>query len=998
MAATAVFQADFSRWDKALESAKANLKSFEVSAKGAQAQLTNLAKGFSGERLIREAKATAAAIEAIGGPSKLTANELQRAGEKAKEAAEKMRALGKDVPADIQKLADTVKGPFMTALGKIGPAMLAAFSVTAITAAVKKVLDFASHLTDLSAKTGISTTGLQKLQIAFEQSGVSLDTVSTAVSKFQANLIGGDKSAVGALNLLGLSVEELKKANPEQAFLQVADAIGQIENPAEKSYAAIKIFGRGGAEVLQGLTGELSETVMRAEELGLVMSEETVKAADDFGDQLSILGKQLLALGASALAPLLPLVSKFADMLLWLGNNVIGPVVNIAIKGLVTGLAILWERLAEILSRLAAVGSKLPFVGDQFKSLSEWLKQSALSSGKFVETMWTGTEKVAVSAPKASRAIRGFGAAAEDSAKATAKIEKEADQAAKAFEKLTERVRSVESSDVTFKTLALADALSQVGKTINIETEPAMRKWRAVLNQTEGDVARVEQHARILNFGFQGMADGLENVGTKVNPAMEPLIRTLKEAEKPARSLGDSLKSLLRGDLGQVFKDLGGFFKGGIGEVGTGFLRGIGDGLLGMVSNLLSKGLSAIGKAIGGLFRNEEVEKVNDMRDAFEDTFGTLEDMHVAFNQVGLDIQKVLKADTVEEMNAVMEEYRERVVAVSEAFGALEHASSETFGVIPEHMKPALQALLDMGALTEDQRAKIKSLLDGTAVDFEGLTTLAKNYGISLEQLGPKFQQANLDKLAAQYAKDFELLSTAGADVNGLLVGMQDEVQGLLDQAFKFGGQIPDAMKPLLDAMVASGLLVDENGQKLKDLSGIDFKKSPLQDSFEKLDKTIQDLIATLGGVPGAIEKIGRTNVSPIDIPVNYVPGPLPSGVTGGGFTPPSVGHLGGHVTAQGIQRFHRGIANVLPFARRMHSGGLAGDEVPAILQTGEAVLNRRAASTLGRSAINAINSGQAGGVVEVHTTLEVDGQVLAKVVDRHLMNQLRVKSRLAVA
>jgi hypothetical protein len=104
MALTATFAADFSKWDAALANAKVNLKSFEVSAKGAQAQLANFAKGFSGDRIIREAKAATAAIEKIGGVSKLTGNETKRVSGIVTEALAKYKALGQEAPAHIQRV------------------------------------------------------------------------------------------------------------------------------------------------------------------------------------------------------------------------------------------------------------------------------------------------------------------------------------------------------------------------------------------------------------------------------------------------------------------------------------------------------------------------------------------------------------------------------------------------------------------------------------------------------------------------------------------------------------------------------------------------------------------------------------------------------------------------------------------------------------------------------------------------------------------------------
>lgn len=43
----------------------------------------------------------------------------------------------------------------------------------------------------------------------------------------------------------------------------------------------------------------------------------------------------------------------------------------------------------------------------------------------------------------------------------------------------------------------------------------------------------------------------------------------------------------------------------------------------------------------------------------------------------------------------------------------------------------------------------------------------------------------------------------------------------------------------------------------------------------------------------------------------------------------------------------------------RFHAGGLSSDEVPAILQRGEYVINRRAVDTVGKSTLDNINAGR---------------------------------------
>src|SRR5690348_17437906 len=46
-----------------------------------------------------------------------------------------------------------------------------------------------------------------------------------------------------------------------------------------------------------------------------------------------------------------------------------------------------------------------------------------------------------------------------------------------------------------------------------------------------------------------------------------------------------------------------------------------------------------------------------------------------------------------------------------------------------------------------------------------------------------------------QIIDDMDLLQRGGADMNGVLDGMQDEIQDLVNQSFKFGTTIPENMR-----------------------------------------------------------------------------------------------------------------------------------------------------------------------------------------------------------
>jgi hypothetical protein len=543
---TGILSADFTSFLNAVQKAEASLKGFETGSGKVETALTKMANSFSGQKIIQDATLMTKAINDAGGASTLTAKELARVNATLNEAIDKYTALGQKAPAAMQKLAEeTSKHPSLLekitgALGPMGAAMAGAFTVGAVIGAGKQVIDFASHVTDLSAKLGISTSGIQKFEMAFAPAGISIDTVAAASLKLSKNLIGDDKSTVNALMKMGLSVKELKALSPEDQFLEVADAVGRIQSPTEKAYAAMTVFGKGGGELLAGLTGDLKKTTEGFEAMGLIIDEETIKAADDLGDQLGLMGKQLLAIVATVIGPLLPAISALGKVLMWVGANVIGPVLTVSIKVLMTALEGLWIGIATLLSKLADMAQRIPLVGSRLTGLaaaSDWLAKSAKDTSAHVVGLWTSTEKVGEVAKTATPHLLGLGGASEVAEKAA----KDAAEAAKKFaEELDKHTEAAKKNEA-----GLFGLNATVGVLITSEIEAVKAALAAyeAFKKLEAKIADIEKVAWIANFGFQGMADGLEHLGKK-STELDDVKKHLDDVKAHTNDWGGALSDL----------------------------------------------------------------------------------------------------------------------------------------------------------------------------------------------------------------------------------------------------------------------------------------------------------------------------------------------------------------------------------------------------------------------------------------------------------------------
>jgi hypothetical protein len=207
------------------------------------------------------------------------------------------------------------------------------------------------------------------------------------------------------------------------------------------------------------------------------------------------------------------------------------------------------------------------------------------------------------------------------------------------------------------------------------------------------------------------------------------------------------------------------------------------------------------------------------------------------------------------------------------AFNDLVKAALDAGQKLPAAMQPALQQMLNFGLMTDDVKRRLLGLTDGTVVDFEAMQEKAQQYGIDLASLGGKFQQARLGETAQSIMADFKMLTDAGADVGGVLFGMKEEISDLVSQSLKFGTEIPENMRPLIENLRDSGLLLDENGNKIEDLSKLKFAE-PLEAGFDRVVTAIRELTGVLThDLPDAVED----GVNQADNALkNWKPDPVP--------------------------------------------------------------------------------------------------------------------------
>lgn len=246
------------------------------------------------------------------------------------EAGESVDDLGDQTDETGEKLIsfqDVMDGMGAIAGAVIGIVVALAAAIAAVAvgigAMVFNAAGAAAELVDLSAKTGISTTRLQELSYVGDQVGTSLDTITGAQARLirsMADAADGGKDQVEAFKTLGVSATDVNGnlRDTQDVFAEVIDALGKIENPAERDALAMELFGKSAQELnplIKAGSEELARLADEAHEVGAVMDEDAVTGLEAFDDTMASIQAGMKGTLGTLAAEFLPIFQEVGTVL-----------------------------------------------------------------------------------------------------------------------------------------------------------------------------------------------------------------------------------------------------------------------------------------------------------------------------------------------------------------------------------------------------------------------------------------------------------------------------------------------------------------------------------------------------------------------------------------------------------------------------------------------------------------------------------------------------------
>lgn len=803
-------------------------------------------------------------------------------------------------------------GGLIGSLGPLGPAIAGAFTLGAITSAIQQVGDFAGEITDLSSRLSWTAEQVQKVKFAAEQSGSSINSVTTSVSMLSRTLVDGNEGAIQALGQLGLNLGQIRSMNSHEAFVMIGEAIGKVPDPMLQTALAMELLGKSGGELIPMFKNDLPGAMDRA----TVMSNGMIEGGDRLGDEwdrMMLAGKGLLA---SVIIPLAPALTVLADVatlaagaalsvgeaLLWVTDHTIG-YIGVLTGGLITGLKDSYNWFMKNANALAGdggmtaslkqaeIGIKDMYKGSELKVLHMDLKEADAISEKLTEGIKRTNEEI-----KKLGQLR-------DQAFGTDKI-KQAQQMVKAIGGL-EGVSKMSAAQVgNLKTLLneAMDASVKNGKRI---PEDWFKIWEATIFAKDGTMEFLAAQKQVaveipkigtllqntstlykdfgsaLNFA---RPEDMTEVGQKVAPKfLEGFGDIIREGLGPAilgavqggGNVGGSIGGMLAGSLfgkDGLGKTISSGLSGALGSTLGGALGSIVPGLGTMLGSLGGK---AIGSLVGKLFGGEG-KKVNDLRDAFVDAAGGITELDRKAQAAGKTLDQLLRAKKVKDFEA---------------------------------------AVKDLNGAFDEQAAK-----------EERTQAAIEKYGFTIEELGPKMRNQRLSEMASDLLQEW--LDLNDAQVNNIAINsrMGEAVSEYIQTAVRAGVEIDAAMRPMLESMAEQGTLLDENGNQIKDLTayGVTFSQT-LTQNFDRLIDAIKEMGNGVAGIGRDLRGI------PTDVYTTIHVSRVDSDGTGGDVDVVSAAHGAYGDYGSGTRAVLHGREVVMPLDRPAHLPSSVLAEVAAV-------------------------------------------------------------------
>lgn len=297
---------------------------------------------------IEVAKAYITVVPSLEGSQKQIATEMGAVMEPAaKQTGEKSgKSFGESLAKGIKTTAAIITGALATATAgalATGKAFINAASATA---------SYGDNIDKMSQKMGISAQAYQEWDYILKRNGASIDGMKTSMLKLTKAAEDGDD----AFKALGISQSDLASMSKDDLFAATIKGLQGIQDQGQRTVLANKLLGKGATELGALLNSSASDTEalrQKVHDLGGVMSNEAVKDAANYQDQMTDVQTALTGLKNNMMSSFLPGISSVMTGLskVFSGKGGVAEIKS-GLQSVVTSITTLAPQFAQVTSVL----------------------------------------------------------------------------------------------------------------------------------------------------------------------------------------------------------------------------------------------------------------------------------------------------------------------------------------------------------------------------------------------------------------------------------------------------------------------------------------------------------------------------------------------------------------------------------------------------------------------------------------------------------------------
>ena len=172
-----------------------------------------------------------------------------------------------------------------------------------------QVAEYGDNIDKMAQKMGISAEAYQEWDAVLQHSGASISSLLPSMKTLSMQAQKGNE----AFQALGISEQEVANLSKEDLFSRVIEGLQGMEEGTQRKAIASALLGRGATELGALLNTSAEDTQKmrdRVHELGGVMSDEAVKAAAAYQDQLQDMNTAIDGFKRNVVSNFLPSVTK----------------------------------------------------------------------------------------------------------------------------------------------------------------------------------------------------------------------------------------------------------------------------------------------------------------------------------------------------------------------------------------------------------------------------------------------------------------------------------------------------------------------------------------------------------------------------------------------------------------------------------------------------------------------------------------------------------------